>query len=198
MWIHTHTHTECHVKIAKDGCKQQKLGENGKESPSEFPEETALFDSLMWSQEDLMHKASLECMVKPYLKKQVNTFSFRVKSQMSLFSAHRTVVADTDTWHKRSTREAHFKHHRLLFPQGPVSYLVLFPPNDLCWDLDLVHVLMQRVSGFLADDFQKHLWGKKHIVSGYRVYTGTTTARDSAGPDHSMDRGFTNYKAVSH
>lgn len=115
---------------------------------------------------------------------------FRVKSQMSLFSAHRTVVVDTGTWHKRPTREAHFKHHGLLFPQGPVTYLVLFSPNDLCWDLDLVHVLMQRVSGFLTNDFQKHLWGKKHIVSVCRVYTSTTTARDSSGPDHSMDRGL--------
>lgn len=46
-------------------------------------------------------------------------------------------------------------------PQGPVTYLVLFSPNDLCWDLDLVHVLMQRVSGFLTDDFQKHLSEKE-------------------------------------
>jgi hypothetical protein len=46
-----------------------------------------------------------------------------------------------------------------------VTYLVLFPPNDLCRDLDLVHILMQRVSGFLIDDFQKHLSEKKHTVS---------------------------------
>lgn len=36
-----------------------------------------------------------------------------------------------------------------------MTYLVLFPPNDLCRDLDLVHILMQRVSGFLVDDLQK-------------------------------------------
>lgn len=33
----------------------------------------------------------------------------------------------------------------------------MFPPDDQCWDLDLVHVLMQTVSRLLIDDFQKQL-----------------------------------------
>ncbi|KAL0600006.1 Transmembrane protein 78 [Plecturocebus cupreus] len=36
-----------------------------------------------------------------------------------------------------------------------------FSINDLRRDLDLVHVLMERVSGLLTDDFQKHLQKRK-------------------------------------
>lgn len=50
-------------------------------------------------------------------------------------------------------------------PQGHATYLVLFPPDDLRRDLNLVHVLMEGVSRLLTDDFQKHFVGKENKVS---------------------------------
>jgi hypothetical protein len=80
-----------------------------------------------------------------------------------------------------SGHRGHFINNYLLFletilPWATVTYLILFPPDDLRWDLDLLHVLMQSVSGLFTDNFQKHLSEKENRVSMCRVAPVGTTA----------------------
>lgn len=84
-------------------------------------------------------------------------------------------VCATSSWSQKPISQGHFTKWRLLFLRGqcnwlrrlqrPTTYLVLFPPDDLRWGLDLVHVLMEGVSRLLADDFHKHFSEKEDKVS---------------------------------
>lgn len=66
------------------------------------------------------------------------------------------------SWH----RDTLATRYRDMCPRDTLAtYLVLFPPNDLRWNLDLVHVLMEGVSRLLTDDFQKHFAEKENKMS---------------------------------
>ena len=72
-------------------------------------------------------------------------------SQAPFIKDHEFVLGGWCNWHRQT--------------QGHATYLVLFPPDDLRRDLNLVHVLMEGVSRLLTDDFQKHFVGKENKVS---------------------------------